>query len=352
MTEVLTVGALGSVLLQRWRLITAIALVAAVAGGVYGYLSPKAYSAKAILLVTSGSSDQSGAYQAAQFAQNRAATYPLLVTAPEVVDTTRDELDLPYSATALLGMVTVTNPTDSPLVEVAATAATPAEASRIADSIADNLSAYAVDLERSGSRSSTITIQKAVPAREPTSPTSPSPVVLAVLGFIAGLAVGAVLALLLRAIGRTRRSDSDPYDEAHTGLREASRERLNLAVAESAPGPSGTQSQTDPRTDRSDVEGTPGTPVAASGSVDAAADVTATEEEREPGDGTVSAADETLVTAQQTARPDHSSATPRDDGRRGPRGARRPTTTVGRPTVRKLATGSGREENAAVSRSS
>ncbi len=139
MTEVLTVGALGSTLMRRWKLITLFAVLGAVAGTAYGVVSPKAYTAKAVLVVMAGASEQSGFYQAAQFAEKRAATYPTLVTAPEVVDATRESLDLPYSSTALLAMVTATNPTDTPLVEVAAMSPSPTEAKEIADSIADNI---------------------------------------------------------------------------------------------------------------------------------------------------------------------------------------------------------------------
>ena len=162
MTEVLTVGALGSTLLRRWKLIALFAVLGAVAGTAYGVVSPKEYTAKAVLIVYAASSDNSGVYQAAQFAEKRAATYPTLLTAPEVIDATRETLDLPYSSTALLGMVTATNPTDTPVLEVTAASTFPTEAKEIADKVADNIAEYAIELERSGARNTSVTIQKAV----------------------------------------------------------------------------------------------------------------------------------------------------------------------------------------------
>ena len=184
-----------------------------------------------------GASENSGFYQAAQFAEKRAATYPTLVTAPEVVDATRESLDLPYSSTALLAMVTATNPTDTPLVEVAAMSQSPTEAKEIADSIADNIADYAIELERSGARNTSVTIQKAVPAREPTSPTSPSPSILGALGLLAGGAGGVLLALVLRSLPGRRGDPARTGDEG--GAPEAGPAGSDGTRAGPAPPPPG-----------------------------------------------------------------------------------------------------------------
>ena len=150
MTDVLTVGALGNVLLSRWKMLVAFVVLGVVAGIAYGMTAPSTYTAKAVLFVIATPAEKDGYYQAAQFAEKRAATYPALLTAPEVLDRTRSSLGLDMPASALIPMLTATNPTDSSLVEVAATAGTPELASQLAGTAAQNLADYAVDLEASG----------------------------------------------------------------------------------------------------------------------------------------------------------------------------------------------------------
>ena len=221
MTDVLTVGALGSLLLTRWKLIVAFVVLGVGAGVTYGMLAPPTYTSKAVLFVIATPADKDGYYQAAQFAEKRAATYPALLTAPEVLDRTRTALDLDLSASALIPMLTATNPTDSSLVEVAATAATPALAQQLAGTAAQYLADYAVDLEDSGTKVGAVTIKMAVPAREPQYPSTPSPMVLAVLGGLVGGALGVVAALTANAWRRRPRSGGDGkaalYAEAAPG---------------------------------------------------------------------------------------------------------------------------------------
>ncbi len=224
MTDVLTVGALGNVLLSRWKMLVTFVVLGVVAGIAYGMTAPSTYTAKAVLFVIATPAEKDGYYQAAQFAEKRAATYPALLTAPEVLDRTRSSLGLDMPASALIPMLTATNPTDSSLVEVAATAGTPELASQLAGTAAQNLADYAVDLEASGNSGSAVTIKLAVPAREPQYASSPSPLVLGALGGLAGGALGVVAALTTNALRRRPRSSggealvaSTPADPPHDG---------------------------------------------------------------------------------------------------------------------------------------
>lgn len=199
MTDVLTVGALGSVLMSRWKMLVAFVVLGVGAGVVYGILAPARYESKAVLFVIAGPADKDGYYQAAQFAEKRAATYPALLAAPAVLDRTRTQLDLDLTAAALLPMLTATNPIDSSLVEVAASADTPKLAQQLAGTAAQNLADYAVELEDSGEKADAVTVKLAVPARLPQYPSSPSPTVLGGLGGLAGGALGVVAALTANA---------------------------------------------------------------------------------------------------------------------------------------------------------
>lgn len=299
MTDVLTVSDLGSTLLGRWRLLLVTALTGLAVGLGLGAVSPETYTTKAVLIVMAGPENEAGYYQAAQFAEKRAATYPTLITSPEVLDRTASELDLNLSAGALTRAVTATNPTDTPLVEVSATASTPAMARDIADTAADNLADYAVQLEETGSRITTVTIQKAVPAREPTAPSSPGSGLLGGLGLLTGGAIGVVLALVLRTLrGRGPATDA-----------------RSVPAAAAPPAPEA--AETEPATT---VEADEPAPVSARH----------TRPRSVPpqtlGRGPVASDDDEVDDLDDL---DDDTPTPR----KGPRGARRPVTTAGTPFV-------------------
>jgi tyrosine-protein kinase len=209
MTDVLTVGALGSVLLARWKLIVTFVVTGLVAGATYGMLAPATYTSKAVLFVIAGPADKDGYYQAAQFAEKRAATYPALLSAPQVIDRTRERLQLNLPPATVISMLSASNPTDSSLVEVAATAGNPQLAQDLADTAADYLASYAVELEATATKQTAVRITKAVPAREPQFPSSPSPMVLGALGGLAGAALGVVAALVSTARRRRPRRSAD-----------------------------------------------------------------------------------------------------------------------------------------------
>lgn len=202
MTDVLTVGALGSVLINRWRLVLASVALGVVAGVAYGMLAPATYTSKAVLFVIAAPADKDAFYPAAQFAEKRAATYPALLSAPQVIERTRTALDLDLPASALIPMLTATNPTDSSLIEVTAMASTPKLAQDLAGTAAQSLADYAVVLEDSGTKVGAVSIEMAVPAREPLYPSSPSPKVLGALGALAGGALGVMAALVATAMRR------------------------------------------------------------------------------------------------------------------------------------------------------
>jgi capsular polysaccharide biosynthesis protein len=216
MTDVLTVGALGSVLLARWRVLVAFVVVGVGLGTTYGLLAPDSYTSKAVLFVIASPSDRDAVYPAAQFAEKRAATYPALLTAPEVLERTHDTLDLDLPASALIPMLTATNPTETSLVEVTATAGSPRLAQQLANTAADFLAQYAVDLEDGGTKGGAVTIEMAVPARAPQSSSSPSPVVLGALGGLAGGALGVVFALSAHAWRRRRTGGRPVASQAPT----------------------------------------------------------------------------------------------------------------------------------------
>ncbi len=210
MTEVLTVGALAKELLARWMLLAACVLVGLGMGLTYAITTPDAYTSTAVLVVMSGAPDEDGYYQAAQLAEKRAAMYPTLLASPQVVDRTRTELGLDIPTAALRSRLSATNTTETPLIEVSATAESPDLARRMADSAAGFLADYAIALEKKGSGNSEVSVQKAVPAAVPTAPSTPSPLVLGGLGLLAGLAAGVGLVLLLRAQSSFRRGRQSP----------------------------------------------------------------------------------------------------------------------------------------------
>jgi capsular polysaccharide biosynthesis protein len=216
MTDVLTVSAVGAALSSRWRLLVTLVALGVLAGSTYGALAPETYTSKAVLFVSATPADADGAFQAAQFADKRAATYPALLHAPEVLDRAGTDLGLDLPASALIRMVSATNPSDSSLVEVAATARTPDLAQKLAGTAATLLADYAVDLEDRSTKVGTVAITTAVPARVPLEASSPSPTVLGVLGGLLGGAIGVAVALTLATVAARRQQALEP---PHTARR-------------------------------------------------------------------------------------------------------------------------------------
>ncbi len=170
---------------ERWYLIVVGALLGVLIAVALAAGLPRTYEASASLFLRV-ESPGSSLIERSQFALARVKSYPDLVTSPEVLRDTIGELNLDITPEQLATRLSATNPRDTVLLTVTATAPTADLASRTANSVARNVAEVVDDLE------SDVTLTLTLPAPVPTSAASPQTVILLGLGLLGGLAVGAI----------------------------------------------------------------------------------------------------------------------------------------------------------------
>lgn len=167
----------------------------AISGGITLGMTP-VYSAKATLFVTVQSS-QDTAYARSQYAMQRVSSYPQLINDPKVLKEVISKLDLNISYQELKDSLSASNPVDTVLISVTATASTGETAADIANVAAPLLGEQISALENSEPEKLLVTPVLSVPATEPLYPIAPRKSINLALGLIAGLSLGLVVALLV-----------------------------------------------------------------------------------------------------------------------------------------------------------
>ncbi|WP_338779132.1 lipopolysaccharide biosynthesis protein [Streptomyces sp. DG1A-41] len=182
--------------LPPWSLLTAGALTGALAGGIYGALTPPAYSATAyVLAVPTAKSDPQAALGFAQ-AYGRVATQLAVLADAQV------EAGVP-TRTLRESVRSATSP-DAPMVAVTATAARPGLAVDMATAVTRALTRHA----HHAKDATQVELQQFSRAVKPTEPSSASPVLTGLVGASAGGLLGG-LALLVRP----RRTAADGHGQ-------------------------------------------------------------------------------------------------------------------------------------------
>lgn len=166
------------------------------------------YTAKATLFVTVNSS-QDSAYARGQFALQRVASYPQLINDPQLVNEVITKLDLDRDFQDVKASLTATNPKDTVLISISATAPEAQEAADIANTAAPLLAGAISKLENTNPKELTVKAEQSVPAATPPFATSPRKGVNLALGLVAGLSLGLLLALLLYRLDPRIRRASD-----------------------------------------------------------------------------------------------------------------------------------------------
>ncbi len=206
MAEPLSLGQLGRVLFRYWILILVGTLVGgALAFGVTRFMTP-VYRATAIQLVKGLPGTGAAAnYEAAQYAVNRAKTYPSFVHSQEVLDGVRNDLGNAESVEQLRLDLSATNPLDTPLLEVSATGETPQEARDKANYAARHMARFITEIETVGNKSPII-VETAVLAALPASAASPKTLVIVALGAMVGFALTTIFAMINSYVRYRRRA--------------------------------------------------------------------------------------------------------------------------------------------------
>jgi capsular polysaccharide biosynthesis protein len=204
--EPLSLGQLGRVLLRYWVLILVGTLLGGtLAFGVTRFMTP-VYRATAIQLVKGLPGTGAAAnYEAAQYAVSRAKTYPSFVHSLEVLEGVRRDMGNTQSIVQLREDLSATNPVETPLLEITASAPTRAEAQEKANSAARHMARFITQIETVGNRSP-IAVETAVEAAPPINAASPKTLVIAALGALMGFALATIIALINSYVRYQRRS--------------------------------------------------------------------------------------------------------------------------------------------------
>lgn len=209
------------------------ALGAAVAFG-YSSLQPRVYTAEATGYVTTieGGTDVGSSLVGDQLARAKVKSFVAVGSWRTVAEYAIDELDLDTSPAALVGRVDVSNPLDTIVLVVNASAGTPEEARDLAEVWIRGMILQIDELEGDGTTgSSAVTVVAGDSARLPTTPSSPNTRLNVALGALIGLALGVGYAVVRHVLDRRLR---DPREiERETGVAVVGTIPLDNALAAS-----------------------------------------------------------------------------------------------------------------------
>lgn len=182
-------------------MLPALAILGAVLGWVASMALGTTYTSTASgIVVASGGTNSTEALAGENLAKSRAVTFGSISGTTSTASAVIDELGSSETPEGLLQNVKTTVPLDTSEVRVAATASSPDEAQRLAQTWVDVLG---TEVEELGSDvdgpDSKVELTRVGEASKPQNPSSPTPGVLIVTGGLTGLLVG-----LLAAIARWR----------------------------------------------------------------------------------------------------------------------------------------------------
>jgi len=200
------------VLRRQWLPFSACVVACLLAAGALAALSTPTYEARAQLFVSSGGAarDLDQTYEGGLLAQQRARSYAELVTSPGVARAVVDQLGLPDAPSDVQRQLEASVPVDTVLIDVTASATSPARAKDLADAVAVQLPRFVGELESTpGDRRSPVSLSVASRPALPTEPASPRTAVYLALGLLLGLALGVTAAVLRDALDDRVRTDDE-----------------------------------------------------------------------------------------------------------------------------------------------
>ncbi|GAA2756002.1 polysaccharide biosynthesis tyrosine autokinase [Actinopolymorpha rutila] len=190
----------------QWKLLLVCVVVTVVVAAIVVLRTTPTYESTATLFVSVTPQDDSttSAYQGSLLSQQRARSYADLVRGDAVTTAVVKKLRLPMSAAELSSHISARVLPDTILLEITTTDTDPARAQRINEAVSRQFVVFAKDLERPDARSPSPLRATVVdsPSR-PDSPVAPQPVRTLALGLLAGLVLGAGVALLRELTDRT-----------------------------------------------------------------------------------------------------------------------------------------------------
>ena len=194
---------------KRWTLVALCVLMSLGAAAVATLLAKQLYTSDAQIFVSARDSgdNPSTAYQGGLLAQQQVKTYARVAVSPTVTDLVARELNLDPAVVA--DSTTADAPLDTVLINVTATASSPAVAQKIAQAVADETSKLVPRLETTDGRAAPVKLTVTTDANLPVSPSSPRPKINLALGLLVGIAIGVGAAVLRETLDTTVKGKDD-----------------------------------------------------------------------------------------------------------------------------------------------
>lgn len=205
------------VLRAHWAGVLAPFVLGVAAAGAWSLLQPRVYTADASGYVAAqGATDLGTSMVGDQLAQSKVKSYLDIGTWRSVAEYAIAQLHLDVKPEDLVKQVTVTNPTNTVIIQVSATASTPEAARDLAGVWIRGIIQQVEQIEGASGKTPPVTIIPGDSARLPTSPSSPNWKLNLALGALAGLLIGVGYAVVRDRMDRRIRS-AEQVEKA-TGL--------------------------------------------------------------------------------------------------------------------------------------
>lgn len=205
------------VLRTRWVGVFVLFVVGITAAAGWSLLQPRVYTADASGYVAAqGATDLGTSMVGDQLAQSKVKSYLDIGTWRAVAEYAISELKLNTTPEALVKQVSVTNPTNTVILQVSASASTPEAARDLAEVWIRGIIKQVDQIEGANGKTPPVTVIPGDSARLPTSPSSPNWKLNLALGALAGLLLGVGYAVVRDRMDQHIRSDEQV--ENATGL--------------------------------------------------------------------------------------------------------------------------------------
>jgi capsular exopolysaccharide synthesis family protein len=197
-----------------------LAAVGLIVGGAVGLLvsllqTPLYTSHTQLFVSTTDSTTTSEALSGSQFSQQRVSSYAQLLTGDEVAGRVIDRLGIEMSPEQLAGEVTASAGSNTVLINVTVTDASPERAQAIADALGREFTGFATELETpDGGGVSPVKVTVTDAAERPTTPSSPQTARNVALGGLVGLLLGGGAAIARSRLDRTVRDGGEATELA------------------------------------------------------------------------------------------------------------------------------------------
>lgn len=196
---------------KDWYFVALLTLVGAACAVCYALVQAPVYSSSATLYVTSASDDNSqAAYQGSLASQQRVSSYAELVVSNSILENASTAAGFTGSVEEARDAVKATTQPGTVLLTIEARSRDSAEASRLANAVADSMVAYVENLEKpAGGGSAVAKLTVVSRATASTSPVAPNIGIYIALGGVLGLVVGVVAMMLRRRYDDKVRTSED-----------------------------------------------------------------------------------------------------------------------------------------------